>query len=228
MPYSRGYRRPVRRQNRRRRMSRPSPSPYGGYLDKAAKALAVAYSVKRLLNVEFKRTTLIATGGNLTEGGTITQLTNLSIGDTTTTRDGSQVKYTSVSFDGYFNQHASATQTMIRIVLVMDNQTNGAIFTTAQLFQDATADDVIVSPFNADFSNRFSILYDKKFAMTAGGKEIVTVKFWKKLSMTTKYSGTAGTIADLSEKSLALVFITDEATNVPTVHHQTRLRYLDN
>ncbi len=195
----------------------------------AQKALAMAKYLKGIVNVEFKHLDNAQT--NLTMPatvGTIVQLTNVVLGDTSITRDGSNIKIVSIYLEYDITQHVTATATACRVMFVHDRQTNQAIFTTADLLHDVTAIDVINSPRNLDNTSRFQVLYDKKHYLSDTNNLITSGKFHKKVQFKLRYDANAGTIADLTQSSLALVVFSNEATNAPTFHGFIRLRYVDN
>ncbi len=222
MPYKKRY--PRRR--------RSKFTKYMGYASTtanvASRALTTAMALKRLLNVEYKfldaQTQLTAipnTGLNL-------DLTNSSQGDTDQTRDGNSIKVVALYGKMLFTQHANATSTFVRVVLVHDKQTNQANFSDADLFTDSTALDIIVSALNIDNKYRFHVLLDVTIALSAAGNTAKTLKFYKKLNMPIRYDANAGDITDITSNSLTLVFFGSEATNTPSVTSFIRTRYVDN
>ncbi len=217
MPYRKSY-------NKKRSYT----SRAGSALSIAHKALTTALMVKRLLNVEFNhhdvQTNLQAIGTT----ATITQLSNISQGDTSTTRDGDSIKITAISGKYDFLTNPSATVSIIRIMLVLDKQTNGAIYSIGDLLEDTTAQDILVTPLNLDNKHRFKILWSRKIHLSKTGEGGRTVKFYKKVSIKLRYGTNLGTIADLNSDSLSLVMVSTQATNTPTVTSYTRLRYIDN
>ncbi len=194
----------------------------------ARKALLMAKSIKSLMNVEFKNHDIAATTSAITITPVITQLTNIAQGDTTLTRDGSSVKFVSISFRYTLVQHASATSTFVRIMLVLDRQTNEAIYTDTDLLADVTVADAIVSPRNLDNGHRFRVLYDKVHAFSASGSVSQHGKFYKKLQLKVRYDAAAALITSLTQSSLSLFTVATEASSTPTITHRIRLRYVDN
>lgn len=198
------------------------------YINYGLKALKIAQYLKSVLNVEFKEHNVQATAEALPTTGIITQLTNIAQGDTKSTRDGDQVKLTQIYVNGIIQKHASATATSVRILLVMDKQTNGAIYTLADLLEDTSASDNIVSANNLDNKFRFKVLYDKVFNVSNSGESRRKYKIFKKLPIKIRYDGNAGDITDITSWSLSLVAIADEATNTPGHTFFARLRFVDN
>ncbi len=180
-----------------------------------------------LLNVEKKNHDLV---GQITPGTTasIQQITNIPQGDTTITRDGGQVRLTSLDLKYTVKMNTSATRSFVRVILVQDKQTNQAIFTLADLLEDATASDNIVSMLNLNNKYRFKILYNEVIEIDDFGTQNKYRHIHKKLDMRLRFDASTPSIADLTSNSLALVFINDEATNFPTINFFNRVRYIDN
>ncbi len=198
-------------------------------LSDAQKALAMAKYLKTIVNVEIKHFDVQQTSAAIGTTPIITQLSNIPQGDTTITRDGNQCKVLGIDFGFVIAQHASATISTIRVMLVCDNQTNGVIYVAGDLLEDVTATDAVVSPRNLDNSRRFQVLYDRFFQFTDNGHEIQVVRPRSfKVSKMLRFDGSTPSIADLTEKSLSLFAVSSEATNTVAMTSFTRLRFVDN
>ncbi len=193
----------------------------------AQKALALATRLKGLVNVEFKFLDHIAVS-TVSATPTIIQITNAAVGDTAETRDGDQVKLTSIYLNYIITLNASATASTMRVMLIKDSQTNGAIYTAAQLFADSTANDNLVSPLNLDNKYRFKVLYDRNHIVSSTGKSIIHLKKYIKVSDKIRYGGAAGDITDLNSASYSILAVSNEATNQPTFQRSFRVRFVDN
>ncbi len=90
----------------------------------AQKALYMTRQLKSLLNVEYKHHNVQALNSAVTDAGIITNVSLLSQGDSSTTRDGGSVKYTSFRLSYAIGLHASATTFLVRVLVVQDKQTN--------------------------------------------------------------------------------------------------------
>ncbi len=214
----------------KKRSSRPGYMACGKMvLSDAQKALAIARATKALLNVEYKFHSVGAQGAAITDAPSATNLVLLSQGDTANTRDGSQVKLTSYRFAYTLKIHASATNTMVRVMIVQDKQTNQAQATATQVLQDSTIIDALTSPYNVDNASRFNILYDKAHSMSSvGSTSCIHRVIHKKLNLKIRYDANVGDVTDLTQDSLFLILVSDEPTNDPTISHTFRLRFLDN
>ncbi len=197
-------------------------------LTDAQRALKVAMSVKRLLNVEVKNHDVQQTSLVYTDTVTIFQLTNIPRGDTTNTRDGAQCKVVALELSFIITKNVNATVTHTRLMIVQDKQTNQAIYTSADLLEDVTASDVFISPANLDNRRRFNVLYDRKFVMDSVGVESYIVKKYFKMNMLLRFDAAAADITDLTQNSLSLLLVGSEVTNDPVITFFARVRFIDN
>lgn len=215
-----------RRRYRRRRFRRRRY--YKKKQGLASKALSMAWKVKRLLNVEYKFHDVQVTGSSISTTPTITQLSNIALGDTASTRDGNSIKWTRFTSHGTLSINSSATRTYVRMLLILDTQTNGAIYTAGDILQDTTADDAIVSLYNLNNRQRFKVLYDKVVRLASNTISVKTFKVNKSFSLRQIFNADSAAITSIPTYSLSLMFISNEATNTPTLTMYNRLRYIDN
>ncbi len=198
-------------------------------LSDAQRALYKVGKLKALLNVEYKHHNIQGISTTVTDAGVITNCSLLSQGDTSQTRDGGSVKFTSLRLAYNIKINASATNTTFRVMIVHDKQTNQAQFTLADLLFDATTVDNIVSPYNVNNASRFNVLYDRLHTLSStGSTSNVSRIIHKKLNMKTRYDAAVGDITDLTQDSISLVFIADEVTNDPGITFNYRSRFIDN
>ncbi len=131
---------------------------------------------------------------------TITQLTNLVQGVTDATRIGNQITVVGCLMRYIMNSNIS---TQIRVMLVQDRQTNGVIYANSDLLQDATSQDLIVSPYNADFKRRFKIHYDRSHPFDVNGQSTHFVSKYFAMNIPIRYDANAGDITDIQSSSLS-------------------------
>ncbi len=195
----------------------------------ASKALALARGVKRLLNVEFKNHDLLQGAVGIPDGvGTIFQLTNIPQGDTGTSRDGANVKITSIYIKGIMILSSSANSTVYRIMLVEDKQTNQAIYSTADLLADTGNVNSLVAPLNLDNQFRFNVLYDQLSVVDDGAKKSLPFKIFKTVNKRLRFDASTPGIGDLRSSSYSLLMISSEPTNTPSMRFFSRFRFVDN
>ncbi len=185
--------------------------------------------IKKNLNVENKEFNIELIAATIVGGsGAIQQLTNIRQGDTTFSRDGSQCKVTSVQGRGIIQHNPLAIDTVVRLLLVLDRQTNQAIYMTSDLLLDTALIESLISPYNLDNKSRFKVLWDRTFTLSQNSKTVTAFKFYKKLDLLLRFDGNTPSIADLTQNSLSLVRISNENDNPPQFDLITRVRFVDN
>ncbi len=194
----------------------------------AKRALAIAKQVKRMINVEYKIIDTVRTEDVCAVAGFVRPLVLLSQGDGNANRDGNQIKITNIYFKYWIQASSAASASATRVMLVIDKQPNGALFTLAQLLKNVTVIDAINSPLHEDFRRRFRILYDRRHFTDDSRNQISSGFYSKSMQLPIRYSGTAGDITDLSETNLCLVHLSDEATNEPLLNAFVRILFVDN
>lgn len=194
----------------------------------AQKALKIAQQVKSLLNVEVKNHDVQQSLVNITSTPVIVQLTNIANGDTTNTRDGSQVKLTALEFTMQILLNSSATRSSFRCLIICDKQTNQALYTPGDVLEDVSGTDMIFSPINLDNKRRFQILADFTSHVGTAEGRIKHFKRYIKLNKIIRWDASTPSIADLTQSSLSLLMVSTEGTNGVTVTTFSRLRFVDN
>lgn len=219
MPYQRRYKKSNRRQY-------GAHSKYSGYLDTAGKALAVAYAVKKLINVEyFNIATAFTSDPNST--GAVVNLTPVAQGDSASGRQGNKIRAKYIKCGGVITLNASATNSRVRMVIVRDNNGSTTQPTIAELFSTAS---IMLNNRpklgDAQPNSRFSILWDKMLIMDAGHG--LTQKFtWSSsLDHHVFFTGTGAT--DEGKGHIYLMIVSNEATNDPVVAASANFKYIDN
>lgn len=208
---------------------------YGKYYKYARRGISTArqvaglardvYGLRQLVNTEFKYVDHVATITPSTTA-TLLALNDMAQGDTSSTRDGQSILMKSVYLQFTSTINASGVATFIRCILFLDSQANASIATVATLLLNATD---VTSPLLIGSGNRYKVLYDRRIALTSAGRQGAISKCYKRLNIHTKYNtGNAGTIADIVSNSLVLLFMSNEATNTPSISYSARLRFIDN
>lgn len=178
-----------------------------------------------LINVEFKYNDIKDTS-TINTTGLFFLLNGLMLGDTSSSRDGRQIRIKSNQVNLKLTMHPSATNTTIRIIYFMDKQANASAPTTAMLLEDANVP--ITSPRNLDNRKRFVILKDEYVCLNVEKSETV-FEWYKKLDFRTIYdSSNVGDITDITTNSFYLFLVCDDGTNTPTYALYNRIRFIDN
>ncbi len=194
----------------------------------ASKALSLAKYLKTIVNVERKNHDVSQLALAMTTTPIIIQLTNILQGDTTVTRDGSQCKILSIEFSYFIIQHVSALDTQTRVMLVLDKQTNQAIYVPGDVLVDVTAGQNINSSRNLDNTRRFSVLYDKVHTLVNTGTSSFHRRFNKSVQYLIRFDNAAAAITSLTQSSLSMMIMSNEGTNTPDLSFRVRLRFVDN
>lgn len=222
MPYNRGYNNS--RYKRRRYYKKKKYGYFGQAGADATKALRMAGKALSLINVEHKSLDSNAQISPSTSTSPIL-LFNPGQGTTDSDRVGDSIKITSIHARFQAEQNASATNTFMRVMLVIDQSPNGVQFAITDLLQSNSTDAFR----NVDYGSRFIVLMDKRFTLQSNSN---TTKVWQynkdKCSYHMEFKGVVGTIVDITKCAINLVAISSEATNTPLLDYKTRIRYIDN
>lgn len=181
-------------------------------------------------------------------GTSISPIINLPInGPELYQRVGRKIYMKSVQVTGYVYNVATAPQSLGRILLMYDSQSNGALPVVADILSDMTA--VIAtsgcSHLNLNNRQRFQVLRDHKITLPAVTNTVGvltngpafndTAPFRYEINWFIKLKGleavynqvNGGTIADVASGALFLLFVTDAGDATWTFKGCTRLRYYD-
>lgn len=211
------------RRTRRRRKPAPRSS---GYLDTATRALAVAYAVRKLINVEFKNiTTTFAVDPNST--GLVTNLTAIAQGDDVANRDGNKVRAKHIVVSGTITLNSSATNSRVRYVIVRDNNGSTTIPAITDLYGSVAAFALNQPKLGTPQSNsRFSVLMDKMLIVNGGSGETKAFSWSSTLDHHIFFTGSGAT--DEGKGHMYLFQASNEATNDPVAGVACNVKFLDN
>lgn len=196
--------------------------------NKGVKVLHEIAKIKKQLNVEMKWLDTFSALTAISTTPQIVQVTNTQQGSTAETRVGEQIKLTSLYFKYTLEANANAVNTFTRILIIQDMQTNGAIYTAADVFENSSGNADIVSPLNLKNKYRYRILYDKIHNFQDTGRKTAQDSFYKSIQMLIRYKSNNGDITDLSSNSLSIYLVSNQATNTPSINYSMRLRFVDN
>lgn len=189
---------------------------------------------------EFKAIyTHVASGNTYTGGaGLLTLLNGCTTGSGLSSRDGRQIQNKSVQINCTYVTPAAMTQPCImRCVVFIDKEPNGSSPTIGKVL-DTNQGNAEETFRNLQYRKRFVILKDQRFVVeahqgwdTAGAyyKRVVKdpIKY-KKLKLNTIFnSGTAGTIADIENGALYIMWFGTEATYPVVVDCNAVVRFID-
>ncbi len=221
MPYNRRYN---KRKPRRHGAHSMYSDPY--YLGTASKALAVAYAVKKLINVEYKSLrTPWTVDPNTT--GSVVNLMSIAQGDDFNDRQGRKIKLQSIRIMGNVAINVSAATTNLRMMVVRDNNGSSTPPTIATLYADIATFVANKNKLGDPQTNsRFSIIYDKWYTMDLIHQRRHKISKYIKINSHVFYSGAAA--ADEGKGCLYLFIASSESTNDPIVTVSSQIKYIDN
>lgn len=244
MPYGKRSYRPRKPRTKKVSRGKSTASRPGWYskgmsaIQMSSKALALAYSLKSLLNVErkFAENSAVNTEAAYDNIARIALTPFVAQGDTATSRDGRSIKWVSTLHKATLvrNSTTSAVQDTIRILVVKDKYVNNANPDWEDIVQGVPSTLSVNDPRNVDEAVNYQVLFDKKITLTANYPSH-QFDFYRKLDMHTKYKlGASGaTAADVESGMIYIFYISDKSTlsgtaPPPVVNYTTRARYIDN
>lgn len=186
-------------------------------------ALALAKKVARMVNVEYKRdiTTFNAAVGWT---GTITNLCNPTQGDGVTNRDGDSLKLIRCSGRIYCTMNASATNTVVRVIMFRGKNENGTTYAPNDILYTTTG-QMVFNP--KEYTNRFQtkVLMDRTYSLSSTGKSNFYINVNQKLFGHINFE-TGGT--GIENGGLYLLLVGSEQLNTPTVAYTLTTSFTDN
>lgn len=189
--------------------------------------------LKGLINTEFKFKDTYNTGGSLADSvtttGTFYLLNGISESVDYNGRTGRTIRIKSIQLraEGVKNSSASAVATDIRLVLFWDMQPNGSAPTIGSLLETGTQSSLYAFR-NLNYRHRYVILSDKRVRMDSDDYNVKLMEYYAKCNQKVIYASPSNGIGDIATGSLYLLAISNEATNTPTMHFMSRIRYIDN
>jgi len=188
----------------------------------AGTALSIARGVKSLVNSEKHTYSKVVSAGTITSTGSMQELSNIAQGDEYTNRQGRSVLCKSLELNGWMVQNASATTTILRIIIFRDNNADGSTpVSTEVLTSNNTYSLRNPEPHNM---KRFNILLDKVYTFDSAKSKIAKFSFFKNMNSHIKFANGANS----NQGSLWCYLLSNEPTNAPTVNLNSRVRFYDN
>lgn len=171
-----------------------------------------------------------------------------TVGSALNQRIGREITIRKVKIHGRLHVAPQIAQTgadsscVVRVVLVLDTQTNSAQMTGAQLFNDAIGALSTLQSFqNPNNFGRFRVLKDKQFSFTnmniagsptsgdvvqSGMNKPFKFSYVFPQGLKVRFNNTnGGTVADIIDNSLHLVAATDNGAIAPAIMYYSRVCY---
>lgn len=151
----------------------------------------------------------------------VLDLANIGQGDSYANRDGRKIVASSLSIRALLSQHASATRTQVRVVVVLDKAGLGLDIGT---YLQATTD---VQSFRSVGANvgRYKVLMDKIYILDSTRRRDIQINktFNFRNGLPIWYSGSSA--ANPTKNNLSFLLLSNENTNTPTLTGRSRLRF---
>jgi len=153
------------RRNYKKRYPRSKKNWYStgkNVVNTAGKALSLAYSIKKMLNVEYKQYTSSTNGVVDNTTGTIVNLSGMVQGDDYSEVVGRQVKATYLEANGLATIASATSTTLLRmIIFIWNNDASSQTPTVTDVLQVANP----FSEFSIDTKGQYRVIADKKLLL---------------------------------------------------------------
>lgn len=185
-----------------------------------------------VINVEYKYIDTLFNANVMTNGiGSQSLLNGCTTGTSASTRTGQSTKAYQIIID-IIVQVGVTTPVNCRLLLVRDKAANGATLGVGSIFQAAVdgANDYTTSQRNvATVGTRIEFCLDMQFQLDTVQNTSKSIKRVIPCGFHTRYNtGTAGTVADISENSLYWCAMSSAGATQPTFKGSIRFQYTDN
>lgn len=200
---------------------------------------------KKFIDYEYDAVIVETVAGSEADPATALSLTATAQGDGESNRDGRQVRLLSchlrgeVQFDP-LDQATPGLAQCVRILVVLDKQTNGAQFNAEDVLADPANADLDVHAFrNLQYTQRFRVLKDftvRQPAFTAVWDSDSTLKAGAQVpfkcnidlgNMPVTYTGTSAAIASIADNSIhVLAIASTTSTGSATLKYISRVRFV--
>lgn len=188
----------------------------------AIKALNNVKYIKGLVNSELYKYDG-ASSTAVSNTGTTIGLTSIIQGDGDNQRTGNSLLVKKIFTRLVFTQHASATDTLYRVLFIQDNQ---QIADTSPTFTEILDTISCLAPLNSNTVGRFKVLKNYFFHTSTSSDTVKHVTCSIPMMHHVRFNGTGS--GDIQKGGLYLMVLSDQATNTPTMFYNYRVSYHDN
>jgi len=182
--------------------------------------------LRTLVNSEVHKHDVTPTSQAVGTTATIVQLNAIAQGDTAAQRTGNSLLAKYLSLKLYLTMNASATQTLVRIIIFMDKQ---QVADTAPATTDLLQSNSTLSFLSNNAAGRFQVLKDYLINLDLASHSSWRNKYYKSFAgrnLHCKFNGVNNT--DINKNGVYLLMLSSEATNTPTLTYSSRFGFHDN
>lgn len=176
---------------------------------------------------EVKRYDQSPNGATVPSTGTLVQLNQIAQGTGDSQRVGNRVYLRYLRFAAAIVQNPTTyTSGTVRFLIFVDTEGNPANPPTlANVLEFDTAGNGLVSPIDSDYTQRYTVLMDKRISVSATGPEELTFKKFRKLNVISSWSGSSATAYD--KHSIWLLMVSGVPADGPSVIYSSRIAFVD-
>jgi hypothetical protein len=223
------------RRNRRGRFKQSGkPDAVGQYASDAwSLAKRTAYGlneIRKLINIETKFLDTNVPSYTVSTTGSMTPISEIAQGLTSTTRVGDSLRIQHIEVRGRVQVNTSATNSLVRVMLVRDLDGYGTAPTVADVLEVNASVGAPLSPEKFAKRERFSILFDELICVQSAistGTAMIPFTFMTTHQGHILYLGSTAAPASDGKGSVYLLAVSDEATDLPTVAFISRILFTD-
>lgn len=191
-------------------------------MDIAMKAWKGVKALKGIINSELKHHTIQNNSFNASSTGAISFISGINQGDTLSQRNGNSVLAKTLNLKYYITFNPLSPGAIIKVYLIKDMQ---QVADTNPTFTDVFEISDIASFPKYDTKKRFQIKDVKQFVYDTS-RLTQLVEFSHKIDSHLIYNGTTAT--DVQKGHYYILWVSNQATNVPTFSYSSRLTFYDN
>jgi len=189
---------PFRHRRRRTRRTRRKP-----------KALIAVRRLARFVDTELHENQILNDGIGIQSTPAFFQLIFAAQGDDNNERNGIQI--TCRSLELRFVGEMGNVNANMRVIVLIDKQSNGAAPTAAEVLEDTgTATAQLASMYNTDFKKRFTILSDRCRSFVEGRSDTMCWHMKRRLSHKVRFDGSGSGIGNVVSGMVWAMVYTDQ------------------
>lgn len=187
-------------------------------------ALKAVKRLAKFVDTELHQVDVVANFVNVTNASVIHFVNPIAVGTDRVDRTGDQASMRNLEVR--FDIRVGTNDSILRMIIFADRQTNGAVPALADVISDDTFPTT--SPLNIDNKRRFKILSDRCYRSSAtGGFNVTCHRKFHKLMHKQRFDGGSGAITDVVSGAVHCMSVSDQAggANSPSLLIYTRCTF---